>query len=616
MPDHFAVKLNFIYFSLYKHALNTMEQAAHQILINDIETLLATNKGVDESKAKTLRKKADALIKADKEHALHQSLAACLEKLRERVHKQTEKRDKDYELVLAELKKASQALKAEKLKDAESATQKALSIAGQIPGLSTQRRATIDKLLDQIYPRMRKLSAWRHWGTTQARENSIDQMKLLVDSRLEPNKIANAIRDAKTQWRDWEQSGDHSEHKLWKAFSDACDAAYAPCKPFFEAQKTERKQNLEGKRALIEEINLHFEKTDWQQPNWKEIDKWLRQAKGKFYKIGHTDYKHHKKLKVNLEKALDQFETHLSRERARSLKARQKLIEDVLALDEVQDVRAAITQLDQLKKQWGVTVLEKRGVENKLWDKYQKAQDQIYAKRNQARKEEDQTRNENLKQKRLIVEQLIKAAGASKTDLLSGQSQLAQHKDQFNEIGYVPRKAEKALMDSWRKAQKQFQAALSQAQKSQIKNAQTALLDKARLCASLEQKQLKNGAIDSDKAKQDFDAITALSAELETAMKNRFKHALNTKSDNISENTHAQLHRCLKLEVMLDLPTPDAYAKDKMAFQIERLNASMKKANQAQDNPADLKTELLTTGPIAEDQFNAIWARIDTIFNL
>jgi uncharacterized membrane protein len=53
-----------------------------------------------------------------------------------------------------------------------------------------------------------------------------------------------------------------------------------------------------------------------------------------------------------------------------------------------------------------------------------------------------------------------------------------------------------------------------------------------------------------------------------------------------------------------------------MAFQIERLNASMKKDSQAQDTLADLKTELLTTGPIAEDQYAAIWARIDTIFNL
>ena len=593
-----------------------MEQAAHQTLINDIENLLASNKGVDESAAKTLRKKADELIESDETHALKQNLVEYLEKLRERVHKQTEKRDKDHELVLAELKKANEALKAEKLKDAENATQKALSVAGQIPGLSAQRRANIDKQLDRIYPRMRKLSAWRHWGTTQARENLIDQMKLLVDSRLEANKIANAIRDAKAQWRDWEQSGDHSEHTLWKKFSDACDAAYAPCKPFFEKQKAERKQNLAEKRQLIEEINSRFDQTDWKQPNWKEIDKWLRQAKGKFYKIGHTDYKHHKKLKVNLDKALEQFETHLARERSRSLKVRQQLIEEILALDSVEDVREAIGQLDKLKKQWLITVLEKRGIENKLWDKYQKAQDQIYAKRNQARKEEDQTRNENLKQKRLVVEQLIKAAGASEADLLSGQSVLAQLKDQFNQIGYIPRNAEKALMDSWRKAQKQFQASLSNAQQAQRKNAQNALFEKAKLCAALELKQQKGEAIDSAQATQDFAAITALSAELEPVMQTRFEHALSGKTGNINEITSAQLQRCLKLEVSLDLPTPGEYTKDKMAFQIERLNAAMKKDSQAQDKPAELKTALLTSGPIAEDQFDAIWARIDTIFNL
>ncbi len=592
-----------------------MQQAAHQNLINDIENLLNSKKGIDESNAKKLRKRTEKLITLDKDHALNQVLADSLEKLRDRVHRQTSKREKDYKLVKAELKKAQAALKEEKLQLAEKATQKALSVAGQIPGLSTQRRAKIDKKLDQIYPRMRKLSAWRHWGTTQARENLIDQMKQLVGSRLEPNKIANAIRDAKAQWRAWEQSGDHSEHKLWKQFSEACDAAYAPCKPYFEAQKATRKQNLADKRQLIADINARFAQIDWHKPDWKEIDKWLRQSKGRFYKIGHTDYKHHKKLKSQLEQALAQFEEHLGRERTRSLKARQQLIQEVSALAEVEDLRDAMSQLDQLKKKWQVTVLEKRSVENKLWEQYQKAQNQVYARRDDKRKIQEQERNENLKQKRKIVESLVKAASASQTQLLKSQTVLAQHKDQFNTIGYVPRKAEKGLMDAWRKAQKQFQEALKKAQQAQTSHAQNALLEKAKLCASIEQQQQRGEAIDVEKSQQQYDQLSTLSPELEAIMQSRLEQALNGIIGATDKNTEAQLSRCLKLEVIHDLPTPEKYAQQKMAYQIERLNAAMQKNTQAQDNPKTLKTELLTSGPVDLDQFEAIWTRIDTIFN-
>ncbi len=595
-----------------------MEAAVHQTLINDIENMLASPESIDETQAKPFRKKAEALLKDQLDHPLTKDLENCLSQLRERIHTQVEKRDSDFEKVMAELKTANAALKEENLKAVEEATHKALSIAGQIPGLSEQRRADIDKQLDAIYPKMRKLSAWRHWGTTRAREDLIDQIKQIVDSGMDPNKIVNRLREAKQQWQDWEKSGDHSEHKLWKEFSDTCDLAYAPCREFFKAQKEERKKNLAEKRELIAEIKQRYEDTDWSQPDWKDIDKWLRQARGKFFKIGHTDYKHHKKLKTNLDAVLGQFETELSRERERSLKARRKLVEDILALEQVDDIREAMSTLDTLKKNWQITVLSKRGIENKLWDQYQKAQDLIYGKRNAERKEQDQQRSENLKLKRLQVEKLLKAAGDTPEAVQANASVLAQCSDEFNAIGYVPRKAEKALMDSWRKAQKQFKTALQNARQAQAKSAQTALLEKARLCSKLEQQQIKGEAIDTEAAAQAYAALPELSPQMEQALRKRLDSSCNSTipgSKLLKDNTAAQLERCMKLEVMLDLATPDAYAKDRMAFQIERLAASMKKNTQAQESAAELKSAILSCGAIEAEQYEVIWQRIDAILN-
>jgi len=596
-----------------------MEQAVHQTLVNDIETLLASPGGIDEVQAKQYRKTAEALVADSEEHPLKANLSTCLEQLRERIHKQVEKRDSDYERVMAELEKAQAALKEEKLKEAEDGTQKALSIAGQIPGLSAQRRADMDKQLDAIYPRMRKLSAWRHWGTTQARENLMAQIKQIHGSDMDPNKIVKTLRAAKAQWQDWEKSGDHSEHKLWKEFSDACDTAYEPCRVYFKAQKEERKTNLLEKRELIEQINTRFEKTDWSQPDWKEIDKWLRQARGKFFKIGHTDYKQHKKLRTNLDKALVQFEEHLGRERERSLKQRRKLVDDIQALEQLDDIRDAISQLDQLKKKWQITVLDKRGIENKLWDQYQKAQDAIYSKRNDERKEQDQARNENLKQKRLVVEGLTKAAGTPEGDLINGQSILAQHKDRFNEIGYVPRKAEKALMDSWRSAQKQFSDVLNKAKKAKVRNTRNALIEKAQFCAALEQSKQQSNKLDPEESLKAYEVLMPLSTELETLLRKRVDAALDETAytpEILLKNTEAQLLACLKIEVMLDLPSPDQFSKQRMAYQIERLSASMKKNTQAQESVETLRQQLLTTGPVQAEQYEAIQVRIKPLLSL
>jgi hypothetical protein len=298
---------------------------------------------------------------------------------------------------------------------------------------------------------------------------------------------------------------------------------------------------------------------------------------------------------------------------------RRKLIDDILALDQVEDIRAAISELDQLKKKWIVTVLDKRGVENKLWDQYQKAQDVIYDKRNAERKEQDQVRNENLKQKRLVVEGLTKAAGATTDELIAGQSALAQHKDQFDEIGYVPRNAEKALMDSWRKAQKRYSEALHKARKTNAKNAQHILIEKAKFCAALEQRRQQGDSINADDSIKAYDALPALSAEFESKLRKRLQVALSEQGFTDSEldaQTEAQLACCLKTEVILDLPTPDEYSKQRMAYKIERLSASMKKNNQAQENLETLKLRLLTMGAIHQKQFDTIWTRIDNILKI
>ena len=593
-----------------------MEVAVHQNLINDIENLLTSPAGIDEAIAKQYRKQAENLIQTKPDHALTKDIETCLTQLRERIHTQVEKRDADFEKVIAELTRANAALKEENLKTVEDATHKALSIAGQIPGLSDQRRSEIDAQLEQIYPKMRKLTAWRHWGTTRAREDLIDQIKQIVGSGMDPNKIVTSLRAAKKQWQDWEKTGDHSEHKLWKEFSDTCDAAYAPCRIYFKEQQQLRKDNLKLKRELIAEMNQRFEETDWKEPDWKDIDKWLRQARTRFFKIGHTDYKHHKKLKTALDDVQARFDEPLTRERERSLKARQKLIEDVLALEHV-DPRSAITELDSLKKRWVITVLSRRNIENKLWKDYQKAQDQIYAKRNADRKEQDQERNDNLKQKRLLVEKLLKASNEPADVMLNSPSLQAQLDDQFKAIGYVPRKAEKALMDSWRNAQKAHSTALRNAQKTQRSNARNALRDKALFCGELEQQRLKGQQIDTAQVQQDYDSLPGLPDKLDAQLRSRLNRAIEDQLDKamLKGNTEAQLQRCLKLEVMLDLDTPPEYAKARMAFQIERLSASMSKNTRAQEDAASLREQLLTCGAVEADQYDAIRARIEPILS-
>jgi hypothetical protein len=145
------------------------------------------------------------------------------------------------------------------------------------------------------------------------------------------------------------------------------------------------------------------------------------------------------------------------------------------------------------------------------------------------------------------------------------------------------------------------------------------LIEKAIFCAALEQRTLQDESLNAEECTKGYDALSPLPAALEPQMRARLQAVVENKacSDKaLRTQTEAQMVRCLKIEVMLDLPTPDAYSKQRMAFQIERLSASMKKNTQAQESLEELKQGLLLEGPVELAVFDSIWARIDAILSV
>ena len=612
--------------------MNTKTKTANignlQAILKEIKALLETSNGIDETRAKKVRKAIDSLRNTDSiplagedqpaddqpaiDSELYAKVDAALEMLRVRIHKQVERRNHDYEKARQLLHELETTLQENELQAAERAYHKLMSIMGNIPGLSEQRWQDIEKRLNRVRPRMRKLESWRHWGTTQARQELINQVTQLKDASLQPEKLAVHIKQAREQWQAWEKSGDHSGKELWKKFDRACKDAYKPCAEHFEKLRKLRAENLRQRQDIIDDLNARYASTDWKHPNWREVDKFTSKARSKFYKIGHVDNKHRKPLARALDEALEKFENHLSSERERSLRARKKLVTDVEALSEVANLRDTLEQLETLKKQWKITVTCKRDLENKLWKRFQSACDRIYQRRDAERKEQAAERDENLKHKQALIEELTQAAAASDAELLTSVSALARISQQWEAIGWVPRKDEKSLEKRWHAAQQQF----SRAQKAAESRIHAFELDnlakRAALCNQWEQAILSGSAINPETAEAEWDTLPALTGANAAAIQRRFGQALSRPDDTtLSSNLATKQAACLKLEVLLELESPVDCQTARMAYKVERLNASMKKEPGALDLPEDLLLEALTTGAVPAEAVEAIERRIE-----
>ena len=198
----------------------TIRLVNREAILGEINALLEAAGSIDETRAKKVRKAIDALRNSDAATAagegednatnseLDAQIDAALETLRARIHKQVERRNRDYEKALRLMDELETTLGDKELQKAERANNRLLSIMGNIPGLSEQRWQDIEKRLQRVRPQLRKLESWRHWGTTQARQNLINEVTQLTDAGLPPEQLARRIQQARDQWHDWEISGD------------------------------------------------------------------------------------------------------------------------------------------------------------------------------------------------------------------------------------------------------------------------------------------------------------------------------------------------------------------------------------------------------------------------
>lgn len=595
---------------------------SRQAILDELNALLESSNGIDEARAKRLRKALDALRNSDAKPAATQDshqpdtpldteIDARLETLRARIHKQVERRNRSYQQALALMDALEGALRDKELQQAERSEKKLLSLMRNIPGLSEQRWQNIEDRLQRARPQIRELESWRHWGTTQAREELIARVRQLTDSNLAPEKIAKSIQAAREQWHAWDKAGDHSGKDLWKAFDQACESAYKPCSAHFEKLRQQRADNLRQRREIIDSLNARFRSIDWKQPDWRETDKFVRHARRSFYNTGNVDFKYRKPVARALDEVLEKFEKHLARERSRCFRAREKLIADIEALADVDNLHEALNRLGKLKKQWAITVVEKRGLENRLWKRFQAACDSTYQRRDTERKAQFAERDENLKQKQALIEEIDRSARASDAELLAHASGFARQLARWQEIGAVPRKHETGLNRRWLEVQRQFRGAVkaaeSRARAAELDN----LTRRAALCNVWEQATLAGSTIDTAAVTAEWEALPALSSDRSEAINRRFGQALVRPDDTtLSNNLAIKQDACLRLEVMLELDSPAQFQGERMAYQVARLNASLHKDPDAQDSPEDLLLRALTTGAVPAAAVETIEQRI------
>lgn len=245
------------------------------------------------------------------------------------------------------------------------------------------------------------------------------------------------------------------QESLWQKFKAASDAVYDRRKDFYEGQKEVFKENQEKKEALIASLSDYVEFKASRIRDWNNKTKEILEIQKAWEKIGPVPRESGKEINKSFWAAFKQFfhnKNLFFRELDEVRAANQTKAEELIAKAEElkdntdwQNTANALVKLQQDWKKLGPTPEKSRDA---LYRQFKSACDFFFENRRNANKQSNAEFEENLVKKQELCKKITEAASKEEVS----EEELTALVGEFNEIGFVPRKAMKEIQSTFKEA--------------------------------------------------------------------------------------------------------------------------------------------------------------------
>jgi hypothetical protein len=493
-------------------------------------------------------------------------------------------------------------------------------------GIGRDTLASVDERLRLIAPQLRELRLWRRWSTDEHRAQLCAQIEALAaDTEHGEEPSIHRLEQLKGQWQQLDRQGTPADEALWARFRQAAEQIHQRCQPYLEAQTALRSEHRKQREALAKKLEDFLGKVDWERVDWKKLhraEREMRQAWARLAEApgGDQQGNRDRAIEGRFRRALRRLDQSLTEERERNQAEKQQLLEQMRALAEQPDLRAAIEAAKQLQRQWRTTVPGKHRDENALWQAFRTASDVVFARRAAETEAHAVSLREHQATREAICEELLALASAetsTSAEVLEHQIGELKTRWQDTEALPVPRQAQSALNRQWREALALARGRLSSLHERERWAGLERLALRAAYCDDAGRSLARQDAafqspgtdanpvnkpvdepvhapVDAPanqpalacaQLEQGWDALPAIEDEaLAKALTQAFEQVLSScREPHQRDALHRQLQAnlaqreslCLSLEIFCQVESPSALQGERMQRQVERLRDRM-----------------------------------------
>ncbi len=480
-----------------------------------------------------------------------------------------------------------------------------------------RRWKSIQSEINAMQGKLRELRGWQHWSNNKIRKRMIKEMEMLPSSDLHPDAVLERIKELQATWKELEQSEQIPGDKhfaaapwMWRKFNAAGRQAFEATKPFLDKRTEIQKRHLAAMQELSKRIT---DLAGAEAPDWKELGRALGKARREMRSLGEIPARaRHRmagRLKAALERGNEAMQGHYDEVEKRKL----KLIREASQLAHAADRDEAISTAKSLQAEWTAAGSLWRSRENKLWREFREHLDPLFEDLKAARESAREERNALLADQKKLCGDLRDILKLDDEALPGQHGRIQGLRDQWGEIRHPDRR----LHQDFQKLLGKYRDRLVDQERRAEQATRNRWIEKSDLLHKAEAAAVSDKLDDELKASLNDSWPAAESAEeLDTLLDGRFEAAMGGAAPagtDRKQTVEAARKRCICLEFLAGIPSPDKEKDLRMQYQVDRLSESMSGERQrmsALDEARQLEAEWLAMPFMPDRDYRSFRKRV------
>ena len=466
--------------------------------------------------------------------------------------------------------------------------------------------------LQQLDKKLADLKDWKSFTVAPKRIELMEEMESLIDATLEPQALADRIKQLQEEWRTLSKGVGENLEADWQRFHEAAQKAYQPCKAYFEAQSQVRQENLERREALLQRLTAFESGHDWEHPDWRTVILALRESKQEWRRHAPVERAAGKAVQEKFDAVSAGLQARLDGEYARNLKEKKSLVERAQRLVGAEDSRKAIDDVKVLQQKWKEVGLVPRDEGQRLWEEFRQQCDAVFQKRQQEYADYNAGLEANKAKAAAVCEELENIASSTGPALSAGADRIADLRVAFEGAGEFPRAEARSLQARFERALDRCDRAFARQEASDVERSWSDLLDAAGRVRAYREAVARNAdAAEQGSLRQAVEEYISGVRQWPKGGQETVRKSLG-KSDpgDFAANEIALRTLCIRAEILTELPTPEEDQTLRREYQVKRLMQGMGQGLAVDDSQLDSMTlEWVGVGPTQEATYLALLER-------